>query len=78
MILKNVSAKKWRFLLKPLQVFEKHELCFLRKTPIFRRKLSKIEENCDHNIGPRCAHWVIAKFLTVFENFRSSPYFVLL
>jgi hypothetical protein len=26
---------------------------FVRKTPIFfRRKLSKIAENCDHNIDP--------------------------
>jgi hypothetical protein len=25
----------------------------LRKTPIFRRKLAKIAENCDHNIDPR-------------------------
>jgi hypothetical protein len=24
----------------------------LRKTPFFRRKLSKIAENCDHNIDP--------------------------
>jgi hypothetical protein len=24
----------------------------LRKTPIFRRKLTKIAENCDHNIDP--------------------------
>jgi hypothetical protein len=26
---------------------------FLKKTPIFRRKLSKLAENCDHNIDPR-------------------------
>jgi hypothetical protein len=25
---------------------------YLRKTPIFRRKLGKIAENCDHNIDP--------------------------
>jgi hypothetical protein len=25
---------------------------FLRKTPFFRKKLSKIAENCDHNIDP--------------------------
>jgi hypothetical protein len=25
----------------------------LRKTPFFRRTLSKIAENCDRNIGPR-------------------------
>jgi hypothetical protein len=24
----------------------------MRKTPFFRRKLSKIAENCDHNIDP--------------------------
>jgi hypothetical protein len=26
---------------------------FLRKSPLFRRKLSKIAENCDHYIDPR-------------------------
>jgi hypothetical protein len=28
-------------------------LVFEKKTPIFSPKLSKIAENCDHNIDPR-------------------------
>jgi hypothetical protein len=27
-------------------------LVFEKKTPIFRQKLAKIAENCDHNIDP--------------------------
>jgi hypothetical protein len=30
-----------------------HNIGFWEKRPFFRRKLSKIAENCDHNIGPR-------------------------
>jgi hypothetical protein len=29
-----------------------HNIGFWEKTPFFRRKLSKIAENCDHNIDP--------------------------
>jgi hypothetical protein len=29
-----------------------HNIVFWEKRHFFRRKLSKIEENCDHNIGP--------------------------
>jgi hypothetical protein len=29
-----------------------HNIGFLRKMPIFRGKLAKIAENCDHNIDP--------------------------
>jgi hypothetical protein len=29
-----------------------HDIGFLRKMPIFSQKLSKIAENCDHNIDP--------------------------
>jgi hypothetical protein len=61
MIFKKIFAKKFNenvdiFLLKLLLVFEKKliiTLFFLRKTPIFRRKLAKIAENNDHNIDPR-------------------------
>jgi hypothetical protein len=30
-----------------------HNIGFCEKRQFFRRKLSKIAENCDHNIGPR-------------------------
>jgi hypothetical protein len=45
----------------------------LRKTPIFRRKLSKIAENCDHNIDPRFARWYIFKpKLPIWVNFGGA------
>jgi hypothetical protein len=31
-----------------------HNIGFWEKRQFFRRKLSKIAENCDHNIDPRC------------------------
>jgi Zn/Cd-binding protein ZinT len=30
-----------------------HNIGFLFKSQFFRRKLSKIAQNCDHNIDPR-------------------------
>jgi hypothetical protein len=32
---------------------------FWEKRQFFRRKLSKIAENCDHNIGPRTIEYVV-------------------
>jgi hypothetical protein len=29
-----------------------HNIVFLEKRQLFRRKLAKIAENCDHNINP--------------------------
>jgi hypothetical protein len=58
MILKLCSQKN---LAKILAFFAQTTVTFckkliitliLRKTPFFRRKLAKIAENCDHNIGP--------------------------
>jgi hypothetical protein len=44
--------KNWRFWfnrkLNFAQIWTQH--CFLRKTPIVRRKLPEIAENCDHKI----------------------------
>jgi hypothetical protein len=37
-----------------MQNFDRN-IGFLRKTPIFCRKLPKIAVNCDHNIDPRGA-----------------------
>jgi hypothetical protein len=51
-------AKKWRFLLKLLLGFAKIviiTLVFEKNANFFAencRKLSKIAENCDHNIDP--------------------------
>jgi hypothetical protein len=36
-----------------------HNIGFCEKKPIFCRKLSKIAENCDHNIDP-WSHWLHA------------------
>jgi hypothetical protein len=53
---RKIQRKNWRFRLKTklnnAKIWSWH--WFLRKTPIFRRKLAKIVENCDHNIDPRC------------------------
>jgi hypothetical protein len=49
------SEKNWRFLLKLLLVFAKIviiTLVFEINANLFRRKLGKIAENCDHNIDP--------------------------
>jgi hypothetical protein len=35
-----------------MQKFD-HNIGFREKRQFFRRKLSKVEENCDHNIDPR-------------------------
>jgi hypothetical protein len=55
MILKIVSPKKLRFGLKTKLNYAKLLIITLvfEKNAIFCRKLSKIAENCDHNIGPR-------------------------
>jgi hypothetical protein len=49
------SAKKLAFLTQNKLHMQKfyHNIVFLEKRHIFRRKLSKIAENCDHNIDPR-------------------------
>jgi hypothetical protein len=51
---KNLQ-KYWHFLFKLLLVFENvdHNIGFWEKRQFFRRKLSKIDENNDHNIDPR-------------------------
>jgi hypothetical protein len=51
-----------------------HNIGFCEKTPFFRRKLSKIAENCDHNIDPRVGDFSpVLQLLTLgslFENYR--------
>jgi hypothetical protein len=51
---KNLAKKFVLFLLKTKLNFAKFWSLhwFLRKAPFFRWKLSKIAENCDHNIDP--------------------------
>jgi hypothetical protein len=48
-------SEKWRFLRNILLVFAKmhHNSVFKRKCQFLRRKLTKITENCDHNIDSR-------------------------
>jgi hypothetical protein len=52
----KIQRKNCRFWLKTKKLnyakFWSWHWC-LRKTPIFSPKLSKIAENCDHNIDPR-------------------------
>jgi hypothetical protein len=36
-------------------------LVFEKNAKFFRRKLSKIAENCDHNIDPRLTRWFYEK-----------------
>jgi hypothetical protein len=46
-----------------------HNIGFCEKRQFFRRKLSKIAKNCDHNIGPRFfASWAIIYFGQFNEN----------
>jgi hypothetical protein len=41
---------------------------------LFRRKLRKIAENCDHNIDPRCfARQRKIKFKAIFSQVKFSP-----
>jgi hypothetical protein len=50
------SAKKLAFLTRnKAELCKKfdHNIGFWEKRHFFRQKLSKIAENCDHNIGPR-------------------------
>jgi hypothetical protein len=51
---RTIQRKNWRFRLKTKLNYAKFlsSHWFLRKTPIFCRKLSKIAENCDYNIDP--------------------------
>jgi hypothetical protein len=52
---RKIQWKNWRFWLETKLNFEKkvdHNIGFWQKRQFFRRKLSKIAENCDHNIGP--------------------------
>jgi hypothetical protein len=41
-----------------------HNICFWEKRQFFRRKLSKIAENCDHNIDP---------WMAIFFKEKNSP-----
>jgi hypothetical protein len=52
---RKIWRKYWRFLLKLLIVICKNLIITLvfEKNAIFRRKLAKIAENCDHNIERR-------------------------
>jgi hypothetical protein len=66
------SAKNWRFL---TQI--KAKLCkmliitlvFEKKRLFFRRKLSKIAENCDHNIDPRLGEFSTSGRLFTLGSF---------
>jgi hypothetical protein len=63
----KIQRENWRFWLQNKAKICKFfiiTLVFLEKRQFFRRKLSKIAENCDHNIDPsnkRVARWHIFK-----------------
>jgi hypothetical protein len=53
---RKFQRKNWRFWLKTKLNYAKifdHNIGFWEKRQFFRWKLSKIAENCDHNIDPR-------------------------
>jgi hypothetical protein len=54
------SAKNWRFWLQTKLNYAKndHNIGYWEIRHFFRRKLSKIAENCDHNIDPRCNYFL--------------------
>jgi uncharacterized CHY-type Zn-finger protein len=59
MILK-IFSQKWRFLLELQLIFCKkigRNIGFWEKRQFFPPKLSKIAENCDHSIDPRCKNY---------------------
>jgi hypothetical protein len=49
----KILWKNWRFWLKTKLNYAKILFGFCEKRQFSRRKLAKISENCDHNIGPR-------------------------
>jgi hypothetical protein len=53
-----------------MQIFD-HNIGFGENRQFFRRKLAKIAENCDHNIGPKF-HKKRKKSARIFFNLRIS------
>jgi hypothetical protein len=75
-------AKKLAFLLKLLLVFCKncdHNIVFWEKRQFFRRKLSKISENFDHNIDPGYFSEITAQneAQSLFDKFNTLKFFSL-
>jgi hypothetical protein len=76
-IFKNIFAEKFSenigvFLLNLLLVFAKIVIItsVFVKNAIFRRKLAKIAENCDHNIDPRSPCYIgqsLVKYLITLK-----------
>jgi hypothetical protein len=56
-----------------------HNIGFLEKRHFFRRKLSKIAENCDHNIDPGMKGWIFRPvgLRKIFRPFGLGPYILL-
>jgi hypothetical protein len=57
----------------PKNSVKKLAFWFLRKTPFFRQKLSKIAENCDHNIDPRRPNSVAKTLHENDHNGQKNP-----
>jgi hypothetical protein len=56
-----------------MQIFD-HSICFGKNANVFRRKLAKIAENCNHNIDPRFRFKNVQYFfvLTLFSDLPIS------
>jgi hypothetical protein len=65
----NNSAKKLAFVTENKANFFKkidRDIGFREKRQFFRPKLSKIDENCDHNIGPGLNMGIISNQKSLF------------
>jgi hypothetical protein len=58
-----------------MQIFD-HNIDFWEKRQFFRRKLSKIAENCDHNRDPRSAQDMI-NFPELLKSLSEAAHFPL-
>jgi hypothetical protein len=68
--------KKWRFWLKLKLNFKKWiiTLVFEKNANFFRRKLSKIAENCDLNIDPRDQLCIVEKKMAILTRKSTNAY----
>jgi hypothetical protein len=51
-----------------------HDIGFWENRQFFRRKLSKIAENCEHNIDPRLGEFSANRLLLTVGRFSTSTY----
>jgi hypothetical protein len=74
---RKILQKNWRFWLNTKLNFWKkvdHNIGIQEKRQFFRRKLSKIAENCDHNIDPWGRFYESVSAEIYGQNFKSVNY----